>query len=383
MKFITTTAELSDFCSALNHADFVTIDTEFMRERTYYAKLCLVQLAGADDAAAIDPLAPDIDLSPLFALLQNENILKVFHAARQDIEIFVNLTGKIPTPIYDTQIAAMVCGYGDAVSYETLATSLTKAKIDKSSRYTDWSNRPLTEKQIDYALADVTHLRDVYVKLDKQIQKTGRADWVTEEMSVLTSLDTYQIDPMEIWKRLKLRSDKPKRRAILREVAAWREIEAQQSNIPRGRILKDEQLIEIANHAPTSAPELARMRGLNNSFAEGKYGTAILEAVRRGMDTPPKDCPPGEEHKKRLNGASAVYELLKVLLRQVSEEHGVASKLIASADDLEILAGEQDPNIKALHGWRQKLFGETALALKRGELALTFNKGKITTVKLK
>ena len=379
MKYITSTDELTAFCASLSGADYVTIDTEFMRERTYYAKLCLVQLGGPNDAAAIDPLADGLDLQSLFDFLADPKILKVFHAARQDIEIFVNLTGRVPAPIFDTQIAAMVCGYGDSVGYEPLVGSLTGAKIDKSSRYTDWSNRPLTDRQIEYALADVTHLRDVYEKLAAKLEKNKRTAWVSEEMDILNDVRTYQVDPMEVWKRLKLRSDKPRRRAVLRELAAWREREAQHANLPRARVLKDEQLLEIANHAPTSVEELARTRGLSQGFAEGRYGTAIMEAIARGNAVQLKDCPAGEEKRKMPNGSGAVFELLKVLLRQVSDEHGVAAKLIASSDDLEILAAEDEPDIKPLKGWRRTLFGNTALAFKRGELALAVHKNKVVT----
>lgn len=382
MQLITTTSDLTAFCLSLAAEPYVTIDTEFMRERTYYARLCLVQLAGRDSAAAIDPLAEGMDLSPLFDLLANPKVLKVFHAARQDVEIFVNLTGRVPAPLFDTQIAAMVCGYGDSVGYETLATSLTGAAIDKSSRFTDWAARPLTDRQVDYALADVTHLRGVYEKLVSQLAKSGRSDWLQEEMEILTSLGTYQIEPYDVWKRLKLRADKPRRRAILREVAAWREIEAQRANLPRSRVMKDEQLMEIANHAPASVEELARTRGLPQGYAEGRYGVAILEAIARANALAIKDCPAGEAKKKNANGTGAMLELLKVLLRQVSDETGVAAKLIASTDDLETIANDDNADVKALKGWRRKLFGETALSLKRGELALTVRKNKIVTMKV-
>lgn len=360
----------------------MTVDTEFMRERTYYAKLCLVQLGGPEQAVAVDPLAEGIDLAPLFALMSDTKILKVFHAARQDVEIFVNLTGRVPAPLFDTQVAAMVCGYGEAASYETLASALADAKIDKSSRYTDWSNRPLTDRQIDYALADVTHLRLVYEKLAAKLEKNNRSDWVREEMKVLTSLETYQIDPYEVWKRLKLRTDKPRRRAVLREIAAWRELEAQRANLPRGRVLKDEALLEIASHAPTDAQTLARTRGLSQGFAEGRHGTAILEAIARALSLPPEACPSGEEKRKLPSGTGAIFDLLKVLLHQASDEYGVAAKLIASTDDLERLAAEDNPDIKPLVGWRREIFGETALALKRGELALAIQKRKITAIKI-
>lgn len=381
-KLITTTKELARFCAGLKGAAFVTVDTEFMRERTYYSKLCLVQLGGPDEAVAIDPLAEGIDLAPLFALMDDPNILKVFHAARQDVEIFVNLTGRVPTPLYDTQVAAMVCGFGEQVGYETLVSAVAKSKVDKSSRFTDWARRPLTERQVDYALADVTHLRAIYEKLSEKVKKTRRADWVAEEMEVLTSLSTYQIEPAEVWRRLKFRSDKPRRCAILRELAAWREIEAQRANLPRGRIVKDEALIEIASSAPATTEELARTRGLSQGFAEGKHGTAILETVKRAKALPAEACPAIKEKRGLSNGATAVFDLLKVLLHQVSAKHDVAAKLIATTDDLEALASEDSPDIKSLKGWRLGLFGETALALKAGKLALAVKDRKIETVRI-
>ena len=383
MSLITTTAELQAFCAALAGTEYVTVDTEFMRERTYYAKLCLIQLGGPHAAVAVDPLAEGIDLAPLYALLQDPSILKVFHAARQDIEIFVNLTGCVPTPIFDTQVAGMVCGFGDAASYETLATTLAGAKIDKSSRFTDWAHRPLTSRQIDYALADVTHLRKVYDKLSARLAKTGRAAWVDEEMAILTNLKTYQLDPYEIWRRFKLRSDKPRARAVLRELAAWREKEAQRANLPRARIMKDETLLEIAQHQPTTAQDLARTRGLPQGYAEGKHGIAILDAIQRGLDLPADQCPAGDARRNLPSGIGATVDLLKVLLHKISDENDVATKLIASSEDLDLLAAEDEPDIKPLKGWRRTLFGETALALKKGEIALAINKRKITTYPIK
>ncbi|MDX9689069.1 MAG: ribonuclease D [Proteobacteria bacterium] len=377
MELITTTKDCAAFCRKLAKEPYITIDTEFMRERTYYAKLCLVQIAGAEQAAAIDPLAPDIDLTSLFDLLSNTKVLKVFHAARQDVEIFVNLTGKVPCPIYDTQVAAMVCGFGEAASYETLATTLAKAKIDKSSRFTDWSLRPLSERQLEYALADVTHLRIVYEKLKEKTETAGRTHWVDEEMDVLSSLSTYQVDPYDMWRKLKLRSSKPRHRAILREIVAWREIEAQHNNVPRSRIIKDDPLLEIASHAPQTTEALTRIRGLGSGFAEGRHGTALLEAIQRGMETPAEECPPDQAKKRNPRGTGAVLELLKVLLYQVAEQNDVAPRLIATSDDLERLAAEEEPDIKTLRGWRLELFGQTALALKKGELALTIQKNKI------
>lgn len=379
---ITTTDELARLCDSFKKAAYVTVDTEFMRERTYYSKLCLVQLGGPESEAAIDPLAEGIDLAPLFALMDDPNVLKVFHAARQDVEIFVNLTGKVPAPLFDTQIAAMVCGFGEAASYETLANSLAKAKIDKSSRFTDWSRRPLTERQAEYALADVTHLRVVYEELAKKLEKTKRGDWVAEEMNALTSLETYQTDPYEIWKRLKLRSDKPRTRAILREIAAWREQEAQRIDVPRGRILKDETLLEIASHAPSSATELADMRGLSRDFTESKRGASLLAAIEKAKALPLGDCPAVLKKNNMPNGAGPVLDLLKVLLHQVSEQNQVAAKLIASADDLAALAAHDAPDIKTLKGWRLELFGQAALSLKAGELALAVKNRKIEKIQL-
>jgi ribonuclease D len=377
MTLITTTGQLAAFCAAHAEIEFVTVDTEFMRERTYWPKLCLVQLGGPADTVAVDPLAKGIDLRPLFDLLANPKVMKVFHAARQDVEIFFNLTGQVPNPMFDTQVAAMVCGFGDAASYETLAGQLAGAKIDKSSRFTDWSNRPLTEKQIDYALGDVSHLRKVYTRLREQLQKSGRIGWVAEEMAALTDPALYKVDPMEIWRRFKWRADKPRLRALLRELAAWRELEAQRLNVPRNRVVRDEALMEIAYHAPKDAHELARTRGLSTGFAESRQGRDVLAAVARANALPLEECPPGEERRHLPGGLGAVMDLLKVLLKQVSEEHGVAVKLIATVDELEDIAASDDANVPALHGWRRELFGNLALALKRGELALSVKDKKI------
>lgn len=378
---ITTTEQLKDFCSSLSKADFVTVDTEFMRERTYWSKLCLVQIAGPDKFAAIDPLADGIDLSPLYELLANQEVLKVFHAARQDVEIFVNATGRVPVPMFDTQVAAMVCGFGDAASYETLADKLAGAHIDKSSRFTDWARRPLTDRQIEYALADVTHLRVVYDKLRAQLEKSGRSEWVKEEMAILLNPGTYNVEPMEAWRRLRLRSDKPRTRAVLREIAAWRELESQRLNVPRGRVMKDEALLEIAQHSPSTLADLARTRGLNHGFAESRAGAEIMEAIARASALPIAECPAGEPRKAPHGSISAVLDLLKVLLKQVCDEHGVASKLIANTDDLETIAAEDDPDVNAVKGWRREIFGDKALALKRGELALMVKKNHIVVVK--
>lgn len=377
MALLTTTKELAAFCVSLKGADFVTIDTEFMRERTYWPKLCLVQLGGPNEAVAIDPLAEDIDLKPLFDLLDDPSIVKVFHAARQDIEIFFNLTGRVPHPIFDTQVAAMVCGFGDAASYETLADRLASAKIDKSSRFTDWARRPLTEKQINYALGDVIHLRIIYQKLHAQLIKTNRSTWVQEEMAVLTNPATYRIDPQEIWRRFKWRVDKPRLCALLREVAAWRELEAQRINVPRNRILRDEAIAEIAHHPPETAQDLARIRGLSTGFAEGRQGTELLAAVARAKALPHDQCPTPEKRRVMPAGLGPVIDLLKILLKQVSEENDVATKLIATVDDLEEIAADDKADVPALHGWRRELFGNRALDLKHGKLALSIQGKKV------
>jgi ribonuclease D len=377
MTLLTTTEELARFCDAHKDVEFITIDTEFMRERTYWPKLCLLQLGGPTEVVAVDPLAKGIDLQPLFELLDNPKVLKVFHAARQDVEIFYNLTNKVPSPMFDTQVAAMVCGYGDSASYETLASNLANARIDKSSRFTDWSTRPLTDKQIDYALGDVDHLRLVYTKLRDQLKKSGREAWVNEEMQTLTSPSTYKIDPDDVWRRFKWRADKPRQRALLRELAAWREREAQRLNVPRSRVLRDETLMEIAFHAPKNKHDLSRTRGLNAGMADSRQGVDLLEAVMRGNAVPLDECPSGDSKRSMVNGLGSVIDLLKVLLKQVSEEHGVATKLIANTDDLEDIAVDDNADVPALHGWRHELFGELALALKGGKLALKIKGRKI------
>jgi ribonuclease D len=339
-------------------------------------------VGGGDDSVAIDPLADGIDLTPLFDLMDDPKILKVFHAARQDVEIFYNLTGRIPAPMFDSQVAAMVCGYGEAASYETLASSLAGAKVDKSSRFTDWAARPLSEKQITYALGDVIHLREVYRRLKTMLEKNNRADWVREEMATLTSPATYESNPREAWKRLKLRTDKPRLCALVQELAAWREIEAQKINVPRSRILRDDALLEIAYHPPQAAHDLARIRGLNNGFSDGRQGAEVLQAVARANALPADQCPSGEERRFVPSGLGPVIDLLKVLLKQVSEEHGVATKLIATTDDLEDIACSDNANVAALQGWRRELFGNVALALKHGEVVMGLRGKKVVLTRV-
>lgn len=377
MTVITTPSELEAFCSRLRDAEFIAVDTEFMRDKTYWPHLCLVQVAGTDEAAAIDPLSPNMDLGPLFQLFQDPKILKVFHAARQDIEIFFHLNGEIPSPLFDTQIAAMVCGFGDSVSYETLVNRLANARIDKSSRFTDWSQRPLSEKQVAYALADVTYLRPVYLKLKKRIERTGRDHWLAEELAGLCNPANYTIVPEDAWRRLKVRGGKLRFRCMLREVAAWREREAQNRNLPRGRILRDEAVLEVAAHGPETIEDLARIRGVGRGFAEGKLGEPLLAAIARGKTLPDDQCPTDETSTETAPGLAPVVELLKVLLKLRCEEHNVAARLVASTSDLEAIAADDLAQVPALSGWRREIFGGDAIALKHGKLAMTIARNRI------
>ena len=370
MKLITTTDDLAAFCKPLAATEFIAVDTEFMRERTYWPKLCLAQVAGADDAAAIDALAEGIDLGPLDELMANARVLKVFHAARQDLEIFYLRMNKVPQPLFDTQVAAMVCGHGEAASYESLATKLAKAKIDKSSRFTDWSRRPLSERQISYALSDVTHLRVVFEKLRRQLDKTGRLSWIAEEMAALNDPAIYRADPEQAWRRLKPRGASPRLLGTLKEVAAWRERTAQRIDIPRQRLLRDEQLLEIASHAPKTTEDLAMTRGLGRGFAEGWQGRELMEAIERARQAPDAELPTRDKPPEQLRAPSAVVDLLRTLLRVKAEQAGVAGRLVASADELDRLAaGKRD--IAALRGWRREVFGADAVDLIEGRLALS------------
>ncbi len=372
MKLITTTDELAAFCKPLADTEFIAVDTEFMRERTYWPKLCLAQVAGPDDAAAIDTLAEGIDLAPLDELMLNPKVLKVFHAARQDLEIFYLRLQKVPGPLFDTQVAAMVCGHGEAASYESLATRLAKAKIDKSSRFTDWSRRPLSERQITYALSDVTHLRVVYEKLKKQLDKTGRFSWIAEEMAILSDPAIYRADPEQAWRRLRPRGASPRVMAILKEAAAWRERTAQRIDIPRQRLLRDEQLLEISAHAPKSIEELAATRGLGRGFAEGWQGRELMEAIERARALPESELPVRDKTPEQIRAPGAIVDLLRTLLRLKAEQAGVAGRLVASADELDRLAaGKRD--IAALKGWRHEVFGADAVDLIEGRLALALD----------
>jgi ribonuclease D len=383
MTVITDTAALVRFCAAQRGTSFVAVDTEFMRERTYWPILCLVQVAGPTETAAIDALTPGIDLTPLLALMNDPSILKVFHAARQDVEIFFNLSGTVPTPLFDTQVAAMVCGFGDAASYETLVGKLAQASLDKSSRFTDWAHRPLTERQIRYALADVVHLRTVYERLQQRLASNGRAGWFAEEMAGLADPATYRSDPSEAWRRFRLRGRVDARFfGVLREVAAWRETAARQRNLPRGRIIRDEAVLEIAAHAPRTIEALARSRSVGKGVAEGKLGNEMLEAVQRGLAQSGALEPPTPSRADAPPGRGPLIELLRVLLKQRCEEHQVAQKLVATAEDLEAIAAVDDASVPALAGWRYEIFGKDALALKHGRLALTVRRNRIALVEV-
>jgi ribonuclease D len=379
MNLLTTTADLATACERMSRHSFVTVDTEFLRETTYYPLLCVAQMATTDEAVVIDALAEGLDLAPFFALMANEGVLKVFHAARQDIEIVWHQAKLIPRPIFDTQVAAMVLGYGESISYEQLVQRITGDVIDKSSRFTDWSRRPLSAAQVSYAMSDVTHLREVFLSLSADLQRRGRSEWVGEEMEVLTSPDTYRADPEIAWERLKTRVRKPKELSVLIEVAAWREREAQSRDVPRGRVMKDEAIGDIAIHAPTTMERLASLRSLPRGFERSKWGAEIIEAVKRGLARNPVDLPRLDKPRQGING-SATVELLKVLLRMASEQHGVAAKVIATVEDLERIALDDRADVPALHGWRREMFGEQAIALKRGRLALAVEKGRVVAV---
>jgi len=376
MDLITTTTDLAAACARLARHPVITVDTEFLRETTYYPLLCVVQMASPEEAVVVDALAGGIDLKPFFELMADENVLKVFHAARQDIEIVWHQAEIVPHPIFDTQVAAMVLGYGDSIAYDQLVERITGHRPDKTHRFTDWSRRPLSKEQVHYAISDVTHLRDVFTALDADLKKRGRSDWVSEEMDVLTSPKTYDFHPERAWERLKTRVRKPKELAVLMEVAAWREQEAQSRDVPRSRVLKDDAVGDIATHAPTTIEKLGHLRSLPKGFDRSKWGTEIVAAVQRGLARDLSALPRLEKPRNNSNGA-AIVELLKVLLRMTSERHAVASKVIATVDDLEQIAADDNADVAALHGWRREMFGEAALSLKHGRLALAIERGRV------
>ena len=380
---IETTAALEDACRALAQSDFITIDTEFLRETTFWPQLCLIQMASPQVEVLVDPLAKGIDLKPFFELMADPSVIKVFHAARQDIEIIHHLGNLVPHPIFDTQVAAMVCGFGDSVSYDQLVQRISGEQIDKSSRFTDWSRSPLSEKQLDYALADVTHLRDVYQALKAQLEREGRASWLNEEMAILESAGTYDIHPDDAWLRLKSRLRKPTELAILKYVAAWREREARNRNVPRSRVLKDDGIFEIAQQQPKDAEALSRLRTIPKGWERSTSGAAVIEAVNAALALPKTEMPHAPKPTRSPEGTGAAVELLKVLLKLTSDKEGVAAKIIANTDDLEKIAAEgETAEVAALHGWRRELFGETALRLISGSVALRFVDKKVEAVEL-
>jgi ribonuclease D len=376
MSLITSTKDLTAICRRLAAHPFVTVDTEFLRETTFWPRLCVVQLASEEEAVAIDAMAEGLDLSPFFELMADERLTKVFHAARQDLEIIWNLARLIPAPLFDTQVAAMVCGFGDQVSYGDLVKTITKVSLDKSSRFTDWSRRPLLPAQAEYAIADVTYLRDIYRFLRAKLDETGRIGWLDDEMAILTSPSIYEQHPENAWERFRNRVRKPRDLAVLMEVAAWRESEAQTRDVPRSRVLKDDIMIELVLAAPKTPEALGNLRALPRGMDRSRAGAEILAAIERGLARDPKTLP--KIDRERRNGCNgATVELLRVLLRHVSESHGVAAKMIASVEDLEAIAADDHADVAALTGWRRELFGAQALELKHGRLALTVEHGKV------
>lgn len=382
MQPITSTEALAALCDEWKKAEFITVDTEFLRDHTYYPKLCLIQVADDQGAHAIDPLAEGMDLAPFFELMADTNVVKVLHACRQDLEIFYLLSGDLPRPVFDTQIAAMVCGFGESVGYETLVQKLARASLDKSARYTDWSRRPLTDTQLHYALGDVTHLRKIYRKLSKELADTGRGAWVEEEMQALMDPNLYKTEPDEAWLRLKVRTSKPRFLGIVKELCAWREVQAQERDMPRSRIAKDETILEIAAHPPTSEEALEKIRGLPKGFGRSKGGAALLAAVDRAMKMSEDDLPHLEKAKPRP-ATPPMADLLKVLLKIKCDEARVAPRMVASAQELEAWASEPDKvDFRAMHGWRYEIFGADAEKLMKGTLGLTARKGDIDVVEL-
>ena len=370
MELITDNTALADFCEKLSTQRYITIDTEFLRESTFWPKLCLIQAAGDGFEGMIDPLAEGLDLQPFLDLLRNPNVLKVMHGCRQDVEIFYRLAELIPAPLFDTQIAAMVCGFGDAVGYENLIKQTTGGKIDKGSRFTDWSHRPLTEAQLTYALADVTHLRGAFEILEKKLKENGRESWLEEESALLSDPEIYAQRPENAWKRLKMQDRRPHVLGVLIEVAAWRETEAQSRDVPRNRIIKDDAIRELALQGPKDKKALGRLRAIPRGYENSKHAEPLLEAVARGRAMEKEALPHVPPPAVNRPGIGPLVDLLKVLLKQRSEETGVAPKLIANVADLERIASDAEPDVPALHGWRHDIFGQYALDLKAGKLAL-------------
>jgi len=383
MRIVQTTAELEQLARELETAPYIALDTEFMRDQTYWPKLCLMQVAArGGPAAIIDPLADGLDLAPIYGLIAKPELVKVLHAARQDIEIFWHQGGVIPHPLFDTQIAAMVCGFGDSASYETLVRRLTNAELDKSARFTDWSRRPLSNRQLEYALGDVTYLCDVYEKLARELERTGRESWVNEEIAALKDEDLYELDPANAWKRLKPRTSNKRFLAVLASIAAWREREAQSRDVPRQRIIRDEALLEIAAHPPDTPEALERIRAVPKGFAASRAGRSLMEAVTAGLSAPPPTPLDSDRPRRRREPSPSTIDLLKTLLRLKAEETKVAPRLIASSDDIERIAACEDEGLATLHGWRAEVFGHDAIALREGRLALALENGEAVVVEL-
>ena len=383
MTPITTTAELAAFCDKLKGQPFVAVDTEFMRETTYWPRLCLIQAAAGSAEACIDPMAEGLDLEPFLEILRDETILKVFHAARQDVEIFNNLKA-MPRPLFDTQVAGMAAGFGEQIAYDALVRQMLKIELDKSSRFTDWARRPLADSQLTYALADVTYLAKLYPMLRERLEREGRLAWVTDEMAELTDPALYDVEPENAWKRLRPRKHTAKYMAVFRGVAAWRERTAQLRDQPRGRILKDDAIDEVATQAPTDAAALDRLRAVPKGFSGSRFGPDMLDAVREALRDPEAYAPVVEKVRQSASpAAGAVVELLKVLLKARAEEAGVASKLIATVSDLEQIANDDNAETSALKGWRREAFGEDALRVKRGELALVLDGARVRVVEVR
>ena len=382
MTLITESNKLAEACNRLTNEKFLSIDTEFMREKTYYPQLCLIQIAGEKEAIIIDALAKDINLNPVLELMENKTITKVFHACRQDMEIFYNLNHKIPSPIFDTQIGAMVCGYGESVGYDKLVRQITGIQIDKSSRFTDWSYRPLSKQQLSYALSDVTHLRTVFEALSSQLEKSGRIKWLEEEFKTVLNPETYNTPLDKSWKRLKVKTGKPRFLILIKELCAFREREAQNRNVPRNRVIRDDILLDIAARSPRSPSDLAKVRNLTTQFSQGKLGESILRVVEAANQISDSDAPRLEKSDYFQHQKSALVDLLKVLLKLKSENFNVAQKLIANSTDLEAIANNNTANVLALTGWRKDIFGEDALLLKAGKIALSASNGKIELIRL-
>lgn len=380
MIVIRETSALESFVTSAGAAPYVAVDTEFLRETTYWPKLCLVQAAAPGVEAVIDPLSPSLDLTPFLELLADERVVKVFHAGRQDLEIFLKLMGRMPAPVFDTQIAAMACGYGDSIAYDALVQAVLKRRVDKTSRFTDWSRRPLSEQQLAYALADATHLRDLYPKLVDKLTRADRLSWVEEEMAALVDLEIYDLDPENAWRRLKLRRHTPEYLAVLKVACAWRERTAQALDRPRGRILKDDALYELAEQRPRSAEQFERLRATPSGFGRSRAGVELARLIAEALEDPAAFAPEVERPAPPPSGLGPTVELLKVLLRLEAERHDVAPRLLANVADLEAIAADDAADVPALTGWRREVFGARALDLKHGRIALTLKRGKVAIV---